>query len=313
MKDFDFIGHRKIFFTISLVLIGVILLAAIFFGVELDIQFKGGAIAEYTYTGELDENSVQSTAEAAIGRQVSVQKTQDMADGSSSIVITLASDAGLNVEDQEKLTSALQEAYADNSIHLLSVDSVEPTMGREFLMKSLLAVALASLLIVIYVAIRFRKIGGMSAGVMAVVALIHDVIMVFGVFVILHIPLNNNFMAVAITIIGYSVNDTIVIYDRIRENERLYRNKLSFHELVNKSIHQSFTRSLNTSITTVLAMLCVAVVAVVAGVDSIVSFAIPMIVGLVSGFYSTVFIANPLYVMWQDHKSKKRLAEKSAK
>ena len=313
MNNFDFIGHKKIFFTISLALIAVILVVSLVFGVEMDIQFKGGAIAKYTYSGELSEENVKSTVESAIGQQVSVQKAQDLAGGKNSIVITLASDKGLSVEDQQKLTDAMEKAYADNEIHLLSIDSVEPTMGREFLMKSLMAVGLASLLIVIFVGIRFRKIGGLSAGVMAVIALIHDVIMVFGVFVILRIPLNNNFMAVAITIIGYSVNDTIVIYDRIRENERLYRTKMGLDELVNMSIRQSFTRSMNTSITTVLAMLCVAVVAIVCGVDSIVSFAVPMIVGLVSGFYSTVFIANPLYVMWQDHKSKKKAAVKTAK
>lgn len=311
MIKFDFIGHKKIFFSISLTLIAIILAVTLCFGIELDIQFKGGAIIKYTYTGEVSESEFAAKAEELLGQKINTQMAKDLGGGKNSVVITLAGEKGLSVDDQEKLTAGLEKIYADNDMELSSVNSVEPTMGREFLMKCLMAVAFASLLIVIYVAIRFRKIGGLSAGVMAVVALIHDVIMVFGVFAILRIPLNDNFMAVAITIIGYSVNDTIVIYDRIRENERLYGNKMQIAELVNTSICQSFRRSLNTSVTTVLAMSCVAVVAVFFGVTSIVSFAIPMLVGLICGFYSTVFIANPLYVMWQEHKEKKRRAQRA--
>lgn len=147
---------------------------------------------------------------------------------------------------------------------------------------------------------------------MAVVALVHDVLMAFATFIVLQIPLNDNFIAVILTIIGYSLNDTIVIYDRIRENKRLLGGKISIEELANKSINQSFVRSINTSVTTTMAMAIVAIISVLYNITSIISFAVPMIVGLISGSYSTICIAGPLWVMWQKYK-KKRKADKRVK
>lgn len=119
-------------------------------------------------------------------------------------------------------------------------DNVDPTMGKEFFTKCLVAVAFASLLMVVYIAFRFRKIGGWSAGAMCVVALVHDMIWVFAAFLFLRIPLNDNFIAAALTILGYSINNTIVIYDRVRENKRLLGGSTPLDELVNVSINQTF-------------------------------------------------------------------------
>ena len=133
---------------------------------------------------------------------------------------------------------------------------------------------------------------------------------VFGVFVILRIPLNGNFIAAVLTILGYSINDTVVIYDRIRENSALYSKKqMGLAELVNLSVNQSFSRSLMTSITTCLALGVVCVVSVIYRLDSIYTFAFPLLFGMVSGVYSTICIATPLWVDW---KSKKKAAKKTA-
>ncbi|MEG2175150.1 MAG: protein translocase subunit SecF, partial [Oscillospiraceae bacterium] len=173
--------------------------------------------------------------------------------------------------------------------------------------KSMVALGFAALVMVVYISLRFKKISGWSAGITAVIALLHDIIMVFAVFVLFRIPLNSNFIAVSLTILGYSLNDTIVIYDRLRENKRLCGPNLPTAELVNLSINQSFTRSLMTSITTISAMVVVTLVAMFYHVDSILSFSFPMIMGMISGFYSSVCIAPNLWVMWQD-----RCAQKSA-
>jgi len=188
---------------------------------------------------------------------------------------------------------------------------VDPTIGKEFFAKSIVAVVAASLLILVYIAVRFKKIGGWPAGSMAVVALVHDLIVVYGVFVVMRIPLNGNFIAALLTILGYSINDTVVIYDRVRENRQLYGNSMDFATLVNNSINQSLRRSINTTISTLLALGTVCVVSVVFGLDSIFTFAFPLIIGMISGVYSTICIAGPLWVEWELHKKAKPRKKKA--
>ncbi|MEG0754731.1 MAG: protein translocase subunit SecF, partial [Angelakisella sp.] len=171
--------------------------------------------------------------------------------------------------------------------------------GKEFFFKSIIAVTVASIIMILYIALRFRNIGGWSAGVMAVIALFHDILIVFAVFVFLRIPLNDNFIAVILTILGYSLNDTIIIYDRIRENEKLMSRKANLAEIVNLSVNQSLGRAFGTTFATVLSMVVVAVVAGLYGITSIITFAIPMIAGMVSGLYSSVFVTGPLWVLWE--------------
>lgn len=300
--NIDFFGHRKIYFTISIVLMIAMLVGSVVFGVDLDIQFKGGALITYSYTGEIDKAEFQQSVEEVLGQNVSLQETTDIATGSKNFVISLPTSKGLNAEKQVELANAIKEKYRDNN-PTATTNVVNPTIGKEFLLKSLTAVAFASLIMVIYVSLRFKKIGGWSAGITAVIALIHDIIMVFAVFVLFRISINANFIAVCLTILGYSLNDTIVIYDRVRENKRVYGTSMPIDQLVNLSLNQSFTRSLMTSITTVSAMIVVSVVAMLYNVSSILSFSFPMIIGMISGCYSSLCIASMLWVVWQKKKT----------
>ncbi|MGI6669396.1 MAG: protein translocase subunit SecF [Acetivibrionales bacterium] len=177
---------------------------------------------------------------------------------------------------------------------------------------ALYAVLCSSVLIVLYVWWRFRAMHGLSAGVCAVVALIHDVMVMFVVYIVFMLPFNESFIAAALTIIGYSINDTIIIYDRIRENSRLNK-KMPVRELVNKSVLQSLSRSINTSITTLISVLTLFVFAVVFNIQALREFSLPMAAGIISGVYSTLFIASPLYMMWQERKIKKKISRKPAK
>ena len=197
----------------------------------------------------------------------------------------------------------MNEQFSCNEIETASISVVNPTIGGEFLAKCLVAIGFAALLMVFYVSFRFRRIGGWSAGVTAVIALVHDILMVFAVFVVGRISLNANFIAVCLTILGYSLNDTIVIYDRIRENRRIYGAAMPVEDLVNLSLNQSMTRSLLTSVTTASAMVVVSLVALLYNVNTILSFSFPMIIGMVSGFYSSVCIAPALWTMWQKKKA----------
>ncbi len=299
---FDFIGKKKIIFILSSSIIVLTILASLIFGVQLDIQFKGGSIVTYSYAGDLNLDSVDSTIESTLGQQVSVQKTEG---DTELLLVTLAEDKILSIENQAAMTEALTTAFPDNSIVLENSSNVNPVMGREFFLKCLVAVVAASLLIVLFIGIRFRKIGGFSAGTMGVIALIHDVIIVFATFMLFRMPIDDNFIAVVLTILGFSINDTIVIYDRIRENEKLYGGKKELGEIVNMSINQSLTRSIITSLCGVIVMVVVCVVALINNVTSILSFAIPMIFGMISGSYSTICIAGPLWVVWKNYRAKK--------
>lgn len=303
--NFDFIGKRKYFFIFSTVLMAVILLCTAIFGVELNINFRGGSIVSYAYANEAEFDGLEELVEKAIDKDVTVSTKQSFGDNPNQLDITISDKESLSSEEQVALEAAVAEKYGD-ALTLLSVTNVQPSIGSEFLAKSMLAVVYAAIILIIYVAIRFKRISGWSAGITAIIALFHDMLVVFGTFVIFGIELDYNFIAVLLTILGYSVNDTIVIYDRARENKRHYGDKLSNAELFNLSINQSLSRSINTSVTTIMTMLVVCLVAYFANVQSIISFAFPIIIGMISGVYSTVCLACPLWVSWQEFKAKRK-------
>ena len=163
---------------------------------------------------------------------------------------------------------------------------------------------------VLYVTLRFRKIGGLSAGVMALVALFHDIAMIYFLYVIFRWPIDSNFIAVVLMILGYSLNDTIVIYDRVREQRKLMGRKTGIDTVFNVSCTKTIKRTIMTSVTTLAAILTVFVVASVFNISSVKGFALPMMIGVISGCYSSLCIAGPLWVIWQTHKAKKKAAAK---
>lgn len=311
--NFDFIGKRKLFFTISIVLVAFSILSTFIFGVDLDIQFKGGTIITYVYDGDLDCDGFVKDAKDILGG-IGVQYTTgvDFSSGKSNIQLSLTSTSGLSSDKQFELTNALTEKYAENNIDLIESSDVSPSSGREFFLKCIVAVILSSIVLIIYIAIRFKKIGGWLAGICAIIALLHDCIIVYGTFIVCGMPINANFMAVVLTILGYSINNTIVIYDRIRENSKLYGRKMTREENVNLSINQSLTRSINTSLTTVVAMLAVTIVATVYGVTSIISFSLPVMVGMIAGTYSSVCLVSVLWSYFESKKDTRKGAPKAA-
>ena len=305
----NFIGNRKKFYTFSCALIAVVLVFCGIFGVKMDVEFKGGSMITLAYEGDADLNDLKSTIGTELGKSNLTLQTGSDISGNQTLTVTLPGSDTLTTEQLDNLLTAMNEQYPDNNFVQNEVSNVDATIGKEFLLKSVVALVAACVLILLYVAYRFRKIGGLKAGSTAIVALLHDMFVVFGVFVLLRIPLNGNFIAALLTILGYSINDTVVIYDRIRENSALYGKKqMSLAELVNLSVNQSFARSLMTSITTCLALGVICVVSVIYRLDSIYSFAFPLLFGMVSGVYSTICIATPLWVDW---KNKKKAAKKA--
>ena len=306
--NFDFNKNARTYFAISIVIVAAILVATLVFGIELDIQFKGGSMITYSYEGEIDHDMFEQKCEELFHVDVGVQQSTDLATQLQTMVVSLPGDDSMNADRMAEVSAGLQEAFAQNNLKSVQINNVSPTIGMDFLRKSMVALTLAMVLMMVYVALRFSKIGGLSAGAMGVVALLHDCIVVFGVFIIFRIPINDNFIAIILTILGFSLNDTVVIYDRIRENRRLYGYKMPVGELVSLSINQSLTRSVNTSLAAIMSMVVVTVIAAAYSVESIFTFSFPLIIGLVSGSYSTICIAGPLWIKWQEHKLRKASA-----
>ncbi len=301
--------HSKKFYTASALLIALFIGLTFARGLNVAVEFDGGTIIEYEYSGSIDTNAVAKTVRDTIGESVNVTTGENMADGSQTVKLTFSSKQGISSEKQLAVKEKLTEAFADNKLELLSSTDVAASNGKEFFFKCLVAVVFAAVIMVIYIGFRFKNIGGLSAGCMCVVALVHDMFFVYGSFVILGYSIDSNFMAVLLTILGYSINATIIIYDRIRENRRLLGAKTPIDELVNTSITETLGRSIHTTVTTVMAMVVVCVVCYIYGITSIMSFSLPIIVGMLSGVYSSNCIAPTLWVHWQQRKTKKAPAK----
>ena len=311
-KPIDFVGLRKRFLTISTCLMAAIILCAAVFGVRLDTEFTGGAMITLSYQGEISTSEVQKTASTALENNgLTLQTGENVATGEQTLKISMPGNETVTTDQVENLLTSLNEQYPDNAFAQLSLSNVSAAMGTKFLQKSLVAVVFSLLLILLYIGFRFKKIGGLTGGLMAVLALLNDLMVVFGTFVLLRTPLDGNFIAAMLTILGYSINDTVVVYDRIRENRALMGKKTPFEELVNHSVNQSARRTIITTVTTVMALGVMCVVSKLYGLDSIFTFAFPLMMGMLSGVYTSLCVSTSAWVLWNDRKSKKAETKKA--
>jgi len=303
--NIKFYKNRFIFYGLSIGIIIIGIICSFIYGIQLDIQFVGGSVVRYTSVGELDTAKIKSEVEKAIGKDISSIQVNLKNEVPIGIAINVAVAQGEDIAlSNDQLATIRQvltsDTFKDNAFTFSESNTVSASIGGEYLNRGLYALLLASIFIILYIWYSFRSMsGGPSAGVTALIALFHDVIIVFVAFIIMRIPLNESFIAVALTIIGYSTNDTIVIYDRIRENMRMQNGKMQLPDLVDRSINQTLSRTVNTAAATFSAVLICYIFAAVYDIRSIQEFALPMLIGVVSGFYSTVFIATPLWVDWK--------------
>ena len=302
------INTKKVFKTAiiiyaALFLVGIILTVA--FGPKLDINFSGGTKISYSYEGDVAEKDFKDTVATKLEKDFTVSQNTALAGDVNTYVITLAGKDALDAETQENITKALTEKFKDNEISLYDATSVSPSVAGSFFVKSLVAVLITAALVVVYVGIRFSKIGGVSAALTALCALVLDLLVAFFTCVIFRLPIDSNFMAVVLTILGYSLNDTIVIYDRVRENKKLFPN-MTIAENMDSSVSGVLTRNIVTTTTTVCAVLTIVVVSEICGLTSLRSFAIPMAFGLVSGCLSSLFVSGPLWVIYKEKKAAKK-------
>ena len=303
-KNFDFVGHLKLF---ALIAAGVLVFGAVFnviFGTKLDVAFKGGTLIRYSYEQKPDLDKLADTAKKTLGNDATV--AFDNVNDTDIVSVTLP--GAVTMEQQDAFAEALEKDFAEAKLTSFSSNTLSASMGTRFLLRCLLALVLAAVLLLVYVSFRFRKIGGFSAGVTALIALAHDLLIVYFTFVVFRIDLNENFVAVMLTILGYSLNDTIVIFDRVRTNRR--RSTAPLRDIVYDALNACKRRTVITSVTTGAAILTVLVVALVMNVDSIISFALPMLFGTVAGCYSSLFLSAPIWTLWTERREAKAAAAK---
>ncbi len=316
---FDFVSKKKYTMILSaLIILAGIVAMVVRGGLNLDVQFRGGTRIEIEMeNGDFDADKAGSVASDAIGgKRVIGQKSSTLdanQDNKNVDFLVLTSSGKLSDEERNTVIEAIKSQFSikEENGHM-QVRDVDPSIGAELKNRGLLAVFVAAIMLLLYVWIRFNIMSGLLAGLTAVIALIHDIAIMVSVYAIFNIPVNESFIAAVLTILGYSINDTIVIYDRIRENSKLSR-KDTIDGLVNKSITQSMSRTINTTVTTVLSVLTIFLFAVYNGIGSIQEFTFTILIGLIAGTYSSIFIASPLWVMFRQREASKKSGAKPAK
>jgi len=316
--NFDFYKQRYFFigFSVLFILVGLVF-GIIHGGMNLDIQFEGGThleipMASHNFTTADIESYIQNTYAKNVYAQIQQQYSPDAPDTQAvQLIIKASKSETFNADQINILQDYLNREYGLDETKLINIQTVEPYIGAEMLFKGILAIVIASLLTLIYIWIRFSVMSGFTAAVCATLALLHDVLIVFSVYSIFRLPLNELFIAAILTIIGYSINDTIIIYDRIRENAKSPK-KLGYVELSNLSLNQSLTRTLNTDITTLICIVTVYIFSIIFKIGPLVDFCFPLIIGMIAGSYSTLFIATPFWAMWQQKLDNTKLARQKA-
>lgn len=287
------VEKSKIWFSISLVLIVIGLGFMITKGLNFGIDFKGGTKLVVEFGKEFDKPAVDEVVKSIVPDAVT--KTVD--DTQYEI-----KDRDLDESKASEVFTKLKETYELSDDSLVSQTQIGASVGKELTRNSIIALIVACAAMLAYIAIRFK----FDYAVAAIIALIHDVLITLAVYAVFDIPVNTPFIAAILTIVGYSMNDTIVIFDRIRENSKSMR-KATAAEIADKSIYQTLGRSIKTTVTTLIAIGAVNVF-----VPTIREFSLPLLVGITAGAYSSIFIASPIWVKLREGKFAKNKREKVA-
>lgn len=294
------INYRKIFYAISIILVLASFTAIAVWGLNFGIDFKGGSIIEVEYEGERPAQQSVEMSLSTLELGQSIRPT-----GENGYIIRMRE---IDSAEKTELLKALTEGGSLNIVEK-RFDSIGPVLGSEALRKSVVSIVLVLLAIIIFIAFAFRKvsepISSWKYGLIAIVALAHDVIIPTGAFAVLGYlkgyEVDTLFITALLVVLGFSVHDTIVVFDRIRENLQKSSGKKLFEQIVGESISQTVVRSINTSLTTLFAL----VVLYFVGGESTQHFSLALIIGIVAGTYSSIFIGSPLLVTWQKWQGRK--------
>ena len=297
--NIDFIGKRKIGIAISLslILIGLVSIVA-HGGPRLGIDFLGGTLVQVRFDDPVSIIDVRSAISSAGYGGAVIQQFG----GDKEILIRILEAKG-DSEASTLISQALSDYFTSNPYEIRKVEKVGPKIGGELRNKAVLAIFAAMLGIVIYITFRFE----FKFAIGALIALAHDVLITLGIFSLLDIEITLAVIAAFLTIVGYSLNDTIVIYDRIRENIKAMRHE-SYEKIINTSINNSLARTVVTSLTTFMVVFILYII----GGQVISGFSFAMMLGVIVGTYSSIFIASPILIEWHERTAAKKLSELAA-
>ena len=280
-------SKRKIFFSISAILVVLSIVLLFVKGLNFGIDFTGGTTLQFDldktkYSVDVENEIRDIVKKHANTNDITIQKTGESGVSVKTIEMTN--------EQRDKVIEDVKKAYKLEQKHVLANEKVSGTVSGRLIGDSVKAILLAIILMLIYITIRFD----FQSGTSAVLALAHDVIIMLGFYALFGFTVNTGFIAAVLTIVGYSINATIIVFDRVRENNRMMK-KATPDEIADKAITSSYLRAINSSLTTLFTI----GVLYVMGVDSIKEFALPIIVGIVAGTYSSLFIAGPFWAWWK--------------
>ncbi|MHB1256104.1 MAG: protein translocase subunit SecF [Dethiobacteraceae bacterium] len=299
----SFVALRKYAFIFSVVLIIVGMISMSINGLNYGIDFTGGTLLHLDIRQEFTLEEARDVL-APLGLEAAtLQKVgaEGLAEGEKQELLIQTQQ--LTPAEQDEIFTAFQERYELTAADLLRVENVAAIVGGELQRQALIALLLAGLGMIAYITIRFE----FRFAISAIAALIHDLLVMLAFFSIFQIEVNGPFIAAVLTVLGYSINDTIVIYDRVRENLKT-RRKEALADVVDNSIRQSLIRTLNTSITTIIVITTI----LVFGGITLYPFMLALLVGVFFGTYSSIFIASPLWLAWRERDTRKQLRAKSA-
>lgn len=285
-----FISRSKIWFSLSLSIMVIGLVFGLVRGVNVGIDFSGGTMMQFEMGKVVEVQTVKDAIKEFKYDPEILHAGQDKTD------VVVRTKVDLNNAQRQEVFKVMKAKFNLKDDAMVSAEQFGPSIGKEIQLKAFYGVLVACLFMLIYIAFRFEIYFGLSA----VIALIHDVLILLSVYSIFYIPIDTSFIAAVLTVVGYSVNDTIVVFDRIRENIRLLK-KHNYEELAEKSINETIGRSINTSFTTLLVISALYLL----GVDAIKNFSFPLLVGIMAGTYSSIFIASPIWVIWKTRLRKR--------
>ncbi len=296
LNSFDFIAKRKIWFSISGLLIVLSIAALVMFRFNWGIDFTGGTILELGFPQNVTVEQVREGLRKDGLETATIQLSGNMQGEAGDDVIIRT--RNLSAEEAQTVVSHVKEKVGEAEVK--RIETVGAVIGSEVTKNTLLNVIISFGAMILYMSIRFEHRIALSA----IVAICHDILMVLGVFAFFHLEVDASFLAAILTVLGYSMNESVVIFDRIREAIHTHRRTDSFAKLANDSIHQTIRRSLYTLTTT---LFCVASLYFFGG-DTTKNFALVMLIGFISGAYSSVCVATSIWVTWHEHTSSNRNA-----
>lgn len=289
--NINIVKHYKIWFMVSAVVIILGLAVGLFFGFNSGIDFSGGTMFQIDMGQTVEPKAIKELiASFDLSPDVNLASDEGGQDFDNVIIKTAVS---LDNDQRNEVFQVIKEAYQLEDTDFLKSEQFGPTIGNEIKKRALYSVLLASVGMLLYISFRFE----FRFGIAAIIALLHDVLVLLAIYAIFRVPVNSAFIAAVLTVVGYSINDTIVVFDRIRENLK-YAKTSNYFLIANESLNQTLTRSINTSLTTLLVIGSLLVL----GVDSIKELAFPLMAGIATGTYSSIFIASPVWALLKSGK-----------